>query len=140
VGVTQVAFVDAEAVMRDWVKTQTALIGTGNPLAGGAWLTPPRSTNTAHAVLSRVGGGEDVGGLPLDEARISASIWGPTKEAAAKAAVAYANALRSLDGHKVTIGGVQITAADGITGPLYTPDNGLPRYLVDATIQFNPSP
>lgn len=139
------AFVDAEQVVRTWVNAQTtSLVGKGKPLESGAWLSAPRSPNATHVVLSRIGGGDDAGGLAIDEARVSGSIYGATREAAAKAATAYANALRALEGTKivVSVGGSNVTmlVADSITGPLYSPDNKLARYVVDATVLLTPGP
>lgn len=142
---SQVVFVDAEQVVRLWGNAQTTgLVGKTKPIQAGFFLTEPRSPSTTHGILSRVGGGDDTGGLPIDEARISASFYGATKESASNAATAYANALRALDGTKVVVNvhgsNVTMLVGDGITGPLWSPDNKLPRYLVDATILLTPGP
>jgi hypothetical protein len=75
-------------------------------------------------------------------ARISARIYGPSKEAAALAAAAYANALVALaTGAAAAVPGAQILTVDPdtISGPLWTPDFGEPRYLVDADFYLRPA-
>jgi len=130
-----VTYVDAEAAVAAWVNTQTGtLVGEGRPLSKGAHLHELRGAATAcYARLSVVGGAATLNAEnPDHRARISASIFGPTKEAAAAAAVAYANALRGLDGRPATMGAATGLVADAVVGPLWAPDGAGPRYLVDA--------
>lgn len=131
------AFVDPEAAVRDWVNGLTAtLVGEGKPLAKGAYLHELRGAATVcYALLSIVGGGTANGAeSPDHRARVSASVYGPTKESATTAAVGYANALLALNGTAVAMTGATclVCDPDSITGPLWSPDRVGPRLLVDA--------
>ena len=134
-------FVDAEAAVRDWINSLTAtLVGAGRPLAQGAHLKRLRSAaGTCYALLSVVGGTTGLAPeAPHHRARISASIYGPTKEAAATAAVAYANTVAGLRGAPQPMGAASCLCAADVTGPLYVIDIDEPRYLVDADFYFRP--
>ncbi len=130
-------FVDAEEAVRSWVNTlTTVLVGEGNPLAKGAHLHDLRGAAPAgYALLSIVGSGT-AGGVenPDQRARISASIYGRTKEAATAAAIGYADMLLTLDGRPTAMTGATclVCDPDSITGPLWSPDRAGPRLLVDA--------
>lgn len=135
-------FVDAEAALRDWVNAQGTLVGQGNPLPKGAHLHELRgAANTCYALLSVVTGGVALGAEDPDHrARVSASIYGPTKEAATAAAVAYANALTGLTGPVAMTGAsCLLIDSDSITGPLWSPDRVGPRLLVDADLYLRPA-
>jgi len=127
--------VDVEGAVRDWVNTLTdTLVGAGQPIPLGAHLKRLRSpSKQAYVLLSRVGGGDEWGGH-ADDARISASIYAMTKEAAAAGAVAYANHVRALGVLQPVVGAVRLRACDNVTGPTYIPDGDEERYLVDADI------
>lgn len=134
-------FTDAEAAVRAWVNTQTPdLVGPGHPLAKGAVLNRLTGARTvAYALLAQVGGGTAFGAENPDQrARISALIHADTKEAAALAAMAYADkvvALAKQGGRLVTVSGALVLLyadQDSITGPLWQPDLDEPRYMVDA--------
>lgn len=133
--------VDAEAAVRAWINSRTAdLVGVGHPLQLGAHLNRPRSPGRgAYAWLSRVGGTPGLTAeTPVDLARISAAIYAPTKESAANAAVAYANALHALHvgAGRTVMGDAVCVAVDSISGPLWVDDSEgnheQYRYLVDA--------
>lgn len=134
------AFVDAEAVLQQWVNSQTTtLVGPGNPVALGAHLRRLRSPGKgAYVHLSRIGGYDDTSEMPVDNARMTGSVYAGTKEAAGKAAFAYANALRGLQGKPVTVDAGTILNVVQITGPLYAPDGDEERYLVDAIVAMRP--
>jgi hypothetical protein len=139
-------FADAEGAVKAWVNTLTDLVGTGKPLAKGAHLSadPLHGARTVcYALLNQVGGSTALAAENPDQrARISARIYGPSKEAAALAAAAYANALVALAaGPAVAVTGALILSADPdtISGPLWTPDFGEPRYLVDADFYLRPA-
>lgn len=134
------SFIDAEDVMRGWVNGLTGangLVGVGNPLALGAHLHRLRSPfRGSYALLSTVGSPDSLTEERVTfSCRVSASIYGITKENAAQAALAYANRLLTLSQLHPVVDGVQLAAADGITGPLYLPDTE-ERYMVDADIYF----
>lgn len=131
--------VAAVVAVRAWVNAQRGtLVGPGTPIVQGAFKEQPRSTaDGAYVVLSRVGGTGDLfAESPADRARISASIYAGTDDAAERAAVAYANAVEALSGARASMGGSICLVADNITGPLtvdnHDNDREQYRYLVDA--------
>ena len=135
--------VDLEGLLRTWLNSLTGaggLVGAGNPIAAGVHLRRLRSPfKGSYVMLSSVGTP-----LPLNEERttgqlrITASVYGVTKESAAAAAYAYLNRLQAIpaDRPTVTLGSVtaRLITADGFSGPLYLPDVDEERYLVDADI------
>lgn len=130
-------YVDAEEAVRSWINSLTStLVGEGKPLAKGAHLHELRGAATVcYALLSLIGGSPSLSAEnPDHRARISASLFGPTKESATAAAVAYANALLTLDGRPTAMTGATclICDPDSISGPLWSPDRAGPRVLVDA--------
>ncbi len=134
------AFTDAEGLLRTWLASLSDLVGAGQPLEAGAHLTRLRSPYTqCWALLSAVGGDDqwfaDAGS---HRARISASVYGPTRRAAANAAVAYANALRRIPAAKPSVAGVRLDSVDNIAGPIYIPDGEDHRYLLDADLYLIP--
>jgi hypothetical protein len=139
-------FADAEGAAKAWINTLTDLVGQGKPLAKGAHLSADPlhgARNVCYALLNQVGGSTALGAENPDQrARISARIYGPSKEAASLAATAYANALVALaTGGPVAVTGALIVTVDPdtIAGPLWTPDFGEPRYLVDADFYLRPA-
>lgn len=130
-------FVDAERAVADWVNSLTdTLVGVGKPVAKGAHLHELRgAASSCYALLSLVGASPSVSPEnPDHRARISASIYGTTKEAATTAALAYADALITLDGRPQPMTGAVclVVDPDSISGPLWLPDLAGPRLLVDA--------
>lgn len=135
-------FQDAEGAIAAWINAQTGtLVGAGRPLAQGAHLTRRRSAaNTCYALITLIAGSAEVTPeVPHQRARISAQIYGPTKEAAAIAAHAYANAVLALRGVPTAAGPAMVLCSDNLTGPLYAIDVDEPRYLVDADFYFLPA-
>lgn len=135
-------FVDAEGALKDWVNNQTDLVGRGRPLALGAHLKPLRSP--AHGAYVRLlllsSSPELTAENPVGRARLSGVIHGTTKESAAVAASAYANALLQLNGRREPMGDVVCVIADNITGPQAIDDQDTTknqyRYVVDADLYF----
>ncbi len=139
-------FADAEGAVKAWVNSLTDLVGKGKPLAKGAHLSADPlhgARNVCYALLNQVGGSTALGAENPDQrARISARVYGPSKEAAALAAVGYANALVALaTGAAVAVSAALIVTVDPdtIAGPLWAPDFGEPRYLVDADFYLRPA-
>lgn len=135
-------YLDVEGAIRDWINTQTAtLTGPGHPLPLGAHLRQLRSPyRGSYALLSRIGGGPDpLADANVDQARLSASIYGTTKAAAAAAAAAYANLLAAQTGSPQPITGGRLLTITDIAGPQYIPDGDEERYLVDAVFHIQPS-
>jgi hypothetical protein len=133
--------VDAEAAVRAWLNARDDLVGPGNPIQVGAHLNRLRSPGRgAYAYLLRVGGVPALTAeTPLDQARISATLYAPTKEVAAIAATAYARALHvlSLGGPPVPMGPEAVChVVDNIAGPTAIDDHESNReqyrYVVDA--------
>lgn len=136
-------FADAEAAMKAWVNAQTAtLVGAGNPLPKGAVLERLRgAADVCYVLLGIAGGGTGMGAESPDmRARISGQIYGPSKGKAGAAAAAYADALLwGLNGRPYLVPGVAtILVVDDIQGPLWIPDAGEPRYLVDCDVWLRP--
>lgn len=138
------AFVDAEGILKLWLVGLESLTGAGNPLPDGVHLVRLRAPYTAAwALLSVVGGDDDwIPDAPSHRARISASVYGPTRLAANTAAVAYANTLRQIPRTRPMIDGTgrQLVNVASISGPLYIPDGEDERYLVDADVYITPNP
>lgn len=138
-------FVDAEGLVADWVNRQSDLVGEGNPLPKGAHLTDrlTGALSACYALLMQVDAGRALGAENADQlARISAQIYGPTKEAAAGAAVAYADALVTRLAGKPwssTAGTILFVDDDSLSGPSWSPDFDEPRYLVDCDFYVRPA-
>lgn len=133
------AFFDVEGILRTWVNTLTgSLVGAGNPLVLGAHLHRLRSpARGCYAILTSVGTPVSIDAeSTIGAARISASIFSATsRENAATAAIAYANALQTLRFTRPVVGAVRLLAVDAITGPLYILDpTDEEHYLVDADV------
>jgi hypothetical protein len=125
---------DAEGLVRDWVNGPSGLAGAGQALPKGAHFRRLRGPyQGAYLVLAAVGGtAELTPEKPAHRARISGQIYGISKEGAAVAAVAYANAIEALRGVPVVMGPATCLFACDVTGPLYAPDADEERYVVDA--------
>lgn len=131
-------FLDSEGVIRGWLNTGP-LVGAGRPLPLGVHLVRLRSPyRGSYGLLSRVGGAPDPGEVNVDEARLSAAIYGTTKKAAAAGATAYANLLASVLA-PVPVTGGRLLAVTDLTGPLYVPDGDEERYVVDAVFHLQPN-
>lgn len=135
-------YVDPLGPYQAWVNAQTDLVGVGKPLGKGAVLrrqraaTPTCYVHIMQAGTARVGGAES----PDMRARIGGQVFGPTEEAAAKAAAAYAEMVSArLDGTPVVSGDARFLTVDSIVGPLWAPDRDEPRYLVDVELILRPA-
>ena len=136
--------VDGEGTLRGWLNSLTGangLVGPGNPLALGAHFHRLRSpARGSYAVLSGVGTPWALTQESVTaQTRISAMIYGITKERASAAAVAYANRLHHVGVLRPVYRTVQIVGVDAITGPVYLPDDDEHRYMVDADVYFTAS-
>lgn len=129
----------AVSLVRDWLNSIDTLVGPGRPIALGAHRRHPRSPgHGAYVLLSRIGRAADlVAEELLDSARISASIYAGTDEAAELAAIAYANAVTALAGAPAVMGDTACLVADDVVGPLLVDNHDNDReqwqYLVDAS-------
>lgn len=138
-------YVDAEAAVAAWVNSLTdTLVGVNNPLAKGAHLHELHgAAKVCYARLTLIGGSPTLGvENPDHRARISASVYGPNKESATRAAIGYANALLTLDGRSQQLG-VSVVGlvvdSDSITGPFWSPDKAGPRLICDADFYLRPA-
>lgn len=127
---------DMEGIVRDWINSRDDLVGEGRPLTRGAYLKRLRSQG-AYAFLISVGTPGDLSAeVPIARARVSATIYGRTKEVSSNAATAYMTVLESVNGKPETVGAYRILVVDNITGPLPLDDQLTTReefrYLVDA--------
>ena len=138
--------VDAEGAVRDWINGRTDLAGEGMPLTHGAHLGRLRSpASGTYAYLLRIGGTRALTAeRPVDQARISATVYGTTKETACLAATAYTTALEELDGIPTRMGPLAVcVTVDNISGPLPIDDHETNReqyrYVVDADFYLWPA-
>jgi hypothetical protein len=136
-------YVDALGVMRAWIDSRTAtLVGAGNPLQLGAHLKKVQGGQpVVYAFLEEQLSTRslDAGENPDMLAALSAQVYGGTREAATKGAVALAEELSTVfDGTPVTIAGALIMAVDDIQGPAWFPDGDLPRLLLNWTTRIRP--
>lgn len=134
-------YLDAAGAVRDWINSLTTnLVGEGNPLALGASLKQHSGAATVcYGFLLELSSGQWGGSEhPSMSALMSLQVYGPTRQAACDAAVAYAEALEPLhQGFRAsTPGGTAIAGVSGIDGPSWQPDGDSPRYVVDATFLF----
>lgn len=134
-------YLDGAGAVRDWVNSLTAtLVGEGRPLQLGASLKLRDGAATVpYGFLLELPGGLWGGAEhPSMSANLSMQCYGPTKQSACDAAVAYAEALVPLlNGQRVELAsGATIVGVADITGPTWEPDGNDPRYIVDATYLF----
>jgi hypothetical protein len=134
-------YLDAGGAVKEWVNTVSGLTGASNPIPLGASLKQREgAANAAYGYIvelpATTWGGAEHQSL---SARIELQIYGPTKEAAATAAVAYCEALMTLvHGQRAILpeSGATLVGADNVEGPQWFPDNEEPRYIVDADFLF----
>lgn len=135
-------YLDAAGAVRDWVNSLTgSLVGQGNPLPLGASLKQREgAASVAYGFLFELPGTGQWGGAehPSMSALLSMQIYGPTRQAASEAAVAYCEALEPLhQGFRAySPSGVEIVGVASIDGPSWQPDGDEPRYIVDAMFLF----
>lgn len=136
-------YVDAAGAVKEWINSLSAtLVGAGHPMQLGAslkMLTGAQNTPYGYVLEISTGlwGGHE---NPSMSARISVQVFGPTKQAASDAAVAYAQELMPLlQGQRAYLPehGVWLAGADNIDGPTWFPGaNEEPRYVVDCDYLF----
>jgi len=125
--------IPAETPICAWTNSQPDLAGPGQPLELGAYTKLQRSPDIGcYAVIARTpggGGSRDVVAeqdANIDVATITATIFGPTLDAAENAAAAWATAAQNLTGDPAACGdtGVTILAAYNVIGPSALPGTG----------------
>lgn len=128
---------DVEGIVCRWINTRDDFTGPGKPLDAGAHLKYIRHQGT-YAFIIAVGTPVDLTEeVPIARARISATIFGRTKEAASRGAIAYGSVLERIQlGNREKMGDYWCIALDNISGPLPVDDQQTTReqfrYLVDA--------
>lgn len=135
--------VDAEGGVRSWLNADTALCGTGGVISNGFHLEVRQAPSQGTVgILTRNGGGPHPQAQPFDQARLQAEIYGPNRESAARAARMY---IRKLENVAAAPGSapalvdgetIRVVTVSEIQGPLWQPDNGYPRYIVQATFEL----
>lgn len=131
-------FVDAEGAGMALVNSMTSLVGAGNPLPKGAHLHPLHGDQQAFAQVQLISGSAELSAEnPDHRAGLSYLVTGRTREAAAVAATALANALQALNGRPATAGDdATCLVADNVSGPVWAPDGGTARFLVNCDLYF----
>lgn len=134
------AYVDSERAVHDWINTLTSLVGPGMPIPLGCHYRRLRApAQGTYLVLEQVAGTDDPSEYPGSLPVLSGHVYAGTKETAAKGAVAYANALRRLDGRPQPMTGALCVVVDQIQGPRWLPDGDEPRFVVDARFSLTPA-
>lgn len=136
--------VAAETAVRDWTNSLTGtLVGTGKPLANGAYLISQRSpASGSYVIVARQAGSEPAPvaeGTVFDRATILAEFRAGTHQAAELAAAAWASAVEALTGRPVPMGDdVTCLCSDNLSGPHFiepAPDRG-EQYAFQVTADF----
>jgi hypothetical protein len=120
----------AETALRAWVNHQDYLVGQGQPLARGAFLSgaQPRSpSDGAYVLLALANAGASkpvcAEGHNPSISRVTGLVYAGTIEAAEDAATALSDAWHELRGNPEPCGdtGVTIMSADNFIDPAYVP-------------------
>lgn len=124
-------FVDAEQVAKDWINSQGALVGFGKPIVKGAFIGDVHGDHPSWVEIQLTGGSSALSAEnPDHRAALSFLIYGRTREAASRAAVALLNALEACDGRALS----GPLVADNLAGPNWSPDGPVARYLLSADL------
>lgn len=124
-------FVDVEEAMRRWLRTH-ALLTTA--LSGRVYFgTPEGNPTTPFVTLARIGGAPQLGEAPVEDVRVSFTVWSGNKKTSSDVARALVQALHQMNNE---------TLSDEVHGYGATVDSVLflatdvkyPRYVVDSTI------
>jgi hypothetical protein len=132
------AVVDAEGAVKTWLDANSSLTGPGTPLPKGVQLHRLRSPyQGAYVLLRRVGGSAAGPQGMYDRARLSALVFGVSKEGAAAAAIAYTNVIDAIR-TQTPMGNLTCEYVSNISGPSdATTNQDEPRYNVDADFYFH---
>lgn len=152
-GYPVVVMADAEWVVREWARGLDLDDATGRVFFGipkpRKVQGDPKSPRVTYPLVTveRIGAGEDLGDLPVDQARISFSVWCDDehggKGVAARIARTLASHLKVVTAETVTHPTDGVATIDGAVltlGPLWRPDGDahLARYVVDALFTIRP--
>lgn len=135
-------YVDAVGVIAAWINDQTTgLVGAGNPLQKGATFKHLGGAASAvYALLEELPARQSDSGAedPDMLAVVSFQVYGASREAATKGAVALAEAITGLRGMPAVVGTAKIWASDDVQGPYWAPDGDASRLIVQATFRLSP--
>lgn len=129
---TAPAFTDVEGALRTWEKTHPLLVPV---VAGRVFFGyPDGSPALPLLTLSRAGGAPQRGEAPLEDVRISHSVWGSNKKMAIDGVKALTSALHSLS--NVVLDEFTYAYSAEVTNVLWLPDQEakLARYVCDAIV------
>lgn len=125
---------DVEGIARAWARSLDLGAASGRVFFG----TPKQPVAYPIVTVERIGGLPD-GAVPLDQARLTWSVWSDQgKGSAFSVAQRLAAELRAVTNH-AGVGG-RIVGAVVTLGPRWTPDvdGHLARYVVDALLSVRP--
>lgn len=127
-------YVEIEGPLRTYLRTISALTTVvGQRIFFGP---PDAGTSFPFITFSRIGGGPQAN-LPLDDAVVSFSVWGSTKEEAADVSAVLVGVLENIVAGTVLEAGV-VCGGASVTLWLWRPDTSTDkptaRYLVDCRI------
>jgi hypothetical protein len=140
--VTGLTYADAVGAVRAWINGRASLVGLGNPLQKGAHFKRlDGAANATYVLLSEAATYRSTGAESPDMmAVIDAQVYGGTREEATTAAVALAEELSTgLSAVPMAVPGAVLQVADDFTGPLWAPDNDLPRLTLTFTVRLRPA-
>lgn len=137
--------IPAETTLRAWVNSKTGtLVGTGKPLAMGAFLRQQASpADGAYAVVHSISKPPQIVSEPdpgLATVSVAFLVYSPAEEVAELAAAALTSEIELLSGLPQQAGatGYRVMVADNIQGPLMVPqpaDSG-ETYCFQLTADF----
>lgn len=123
-------WLDAEGAFRSYVRT------AGGPWGQRAYFGTPEQPNPTlpMLVVSRIGGGPQLGEAPLDDARLSVDVWGITKFQAVEAVKVLTGLIQDLASTPLDAGTIALNGQ--VDSVVWAPDDTLklPRYVVDCTL------
>lgn len=126
---------EVEGPLRTYLRGVSALTAL---VAQKIFFGPPDvGTSFPFITFNRIGGGPQANLTPLDDAVVSFSVWGSTKEEAADVSAVLVGTLENIVAGTVLEAGV-VCGGASVTLWLWRPDTSTdkptPRYLVDSRI------
>lgn len=123
------SYLIGEGLIKEWLKTTSV-----DSLAlGKVFLGMPEGSPNPCVVLSRVGGSPTgLGDLPHDQARISFSVWGKTRDQSVAITNALVGEIESLGLSGGYENDAAFLASASVISVRWLPDGKTARYVVDA--------
>lgn len=128
------SFPDVEEGIRTYLRQDVDV--QAGPSAGRVFFGVPRQNPVFPLItLRRAGGGDDLSEAPIDQAVISFSCWGGTKQQAWDTAASVRLALYKIRGKTLVSAGVYAHGAQ-VDGVIFSPDpaDDRPRYVVTSRV------